>query len=251
MNTFDIYAFTLKAFKLKAITLKVLNLNAFILEAFYLQAFSLKYGIAFASLPSRVSRCIPLSLSALRRRAVKRCASLDRTAKLRRSDLKVSRNSVAYTADAGLRRFQPRFAAILRLVRPWSDSLLKMLYDLPNLTPASGTFRALTSVASPVFWASVLSRVGLVAPTLFWLLLPQGVANGSQDDEGVSSVLRRATVTGVNLLAYTQALWRLLNGCRLPYAPSWTRPTQALLLAATYAAQLVWTELQSRQGDGW
>ncbi|XP_077509084.1 uncharacterized protein LOC144120508 isoform X2 [Amblyomma americanum] len=127
---------------------------------------------------------------------------------------------------------------------PWSDSLLKMLYDLPNLTPASGTFRALTSVASPVFWASVLSRVGLVAPTLFWLLLPQ-------DDEGVSSVLRRATVTGVNLLAYTQALWRLLNGCRLPYAPSWTRPTQALLLAATYAAQLVWTELQSRQGDGW
>uniref|UniRef100_A0A023G3K0 Putative conserved membrane protein n=1 Tax=Amblyomma triste TaxID=251400 RepID=A0A023G3K0_AMBTT len=134
---------------------------------------------------------------------------------------------------------------------PWSDSLLKMLYDLPNLTPASGTFRALTSLASPLFWGSVVSRVGLVAPTLFWLLLPQCVAKGSMDDEGLSSVLKRAAVTGLNLVAYTQAVWRLLNGCRLPYAPSWTRPTQALLLVGSYTAHLAWAEVQSWREDDW
>nr|DAA34607.1 TPA_inf: hypothetical secreted peptide precursor 1148 [Amblyomma variegatum] len=64
-------------------------------------------------------------------------------------------------------------------------------------------------------------------------------------------MLRRAAVTGLNLLAYTQAVWRLLNGCRLPYAPSLTRPTQSLLLVGGYTAQLVWAEVQSRQEYDW
>ncbi|KAH6933376.1 hypothetical protein HPB50_014485 [Hyalomma asiaticum] len=69
----------------------------------------------------------------------------------------------------------------------------------------------------------------------------------SSDSDGVLALPVRAAATVVGLVAYTQALWRHLDGCRL--SPAMTRPTQAFLLTMGYTARALWE--QRGRGDDW
>ncbi|XP_075540233.1 uncharacterized protein LOC142575118 isoform X4 [Dermacentor variabilis] len=76
------------------------------------------------------------------------------------------------------------------------------------------------------------------------------LADGSGDNGGMLTLPVRAGATALGLVAYTQAVWRHLDGCRLlHYSPVMTRPTQALLLTLGYAVQALWE--QRRTHDDW
>ncbi|XP_075540231.1 uncharacterized protein LOC142575118 isoform X3 [Dermacentor variabilis] len=133
--------------------------------------------------------------------------------------------------------------------RPWSGTLLGMISGLPNMTAGamSRTLSALGSLTSPLFWIGVLVRVSLVVPALVRFCL---LGDGSGDNGGMLTLPVRAGATALGLVAYTQAVWRHLDGCRLlHYSPVMTRPTQALLLTLGYAVQALWE--QRRTHDDW
>lgn len=133
---------------------------------------------------------------------------------------------------------------------PWSGTLLGMLSALPSTTVGamSRTLSALESLGSPLFWIGVLVRVSLVVPALLRFCSLSGGA--SSDNDGVLALPVRAVATVVGLVAYTQALWRHLDGCRLLHAsPAMTRPTQAFLLTVGYTARALWE--QRGRSDDW
>ncbi|XP_037557706.1 uncharacterized protein LOC119435060 [Dermacentor silvarum] len=111
----------------------------------------------------------------------------------------------------------------------------------------SRTLSALGSLTSPVFWIGVLVRVSLVVPALLRFCL---LGDGSGDNGGMLALPVRAGATALGLVAYTQALWRHLDGCRLLHcSPIMTRPAQALLLAFGYAVRALWE--QQTNHDDW
>ncbi|XP_037512473.1 uncharacterized protein LOC119389337 [Rhipicephalus sanguineus] len=128
---------------------------------------------------------------------------------------------------------------------PWSGTLLGMLSALPSMTAGamSRTLSAMGSLTSPLFWIGVLVRVVLVVPALLRLCSLREAGS-----EGAS--LDRAAATAIGLVAYTQALWRHLDGCRLLHCtPAMTRPAQALLLTLAYTVQALWE--QHGRHDDW
>uniref|UniRef100_A0A131Z7J4 Conserved membrane protein n=1 Tax=Rhipicephalus appendiculatus TaxID=34631 RepID=A0A131Z7J4_RHIAP len=130
--------------------------------------------------------------------------------------------------------------------KAWSGTLLGMLSALPNMTAGamSRTLSAMGSLTSPLFWIGVLVRVVLVVPALLRLC---SLREAGSDNGGASLV--RAAATAIGLVAYTQALWRHLDGCRLLHcAPAMTRPAQALLFTLSYTVQALW-EQHGRQDD--
>lgn len=132
---------------------------------------------------------------------------------------------------------------------PWSGTLLGMISGLPSMTAVamSRTLSALGSLTSPVFWIGVLVRVSLVVPALLRFCL---LGDGSGDNGGMLALPVRAGATALGLVAYTQALWRHLDGCRLLHcSPIMTRPAQALLLAFGYAVRALWE--QQTNHDDW
>lgn len=123
-------------------------------------------------------------------------------------------------------------------------SLLSMLMTLPSISTGAltRTLRGLSSVTGAAFWTGVVLRVSLAVAFV------RGFLAGSRDDHNddeydrpklLSSLVPvRVVVTALALVAYSQALWRQLDGCDHMVVRS-SRSTQAVLLVVAYKVQLL------------
>ncbi|CAN8015566.1 unnamed protein product [Ixodes persulcatus] len=129
-------------------------------------------------------------------------------------------------------------------------SLLSMLMTLPSISTGAltRTLRGLSSVTGAAFWTGVVLRVSLAVAFLRGFLAGSRVTvpSRAQDDDDeydrpklLSSLVPvRVVATALALVAYSQALWRQLDGCDHMVVRS-SRSTQAVLLVVAYKAQLL------------
>ncbi|CAN7985244.1 unnamed protein product [Ixodes hexagonus] len=121
-------------------------------------------------------------------------------------------------------------------------SLLSMLMTLPTISTGAvtRTLRGLGSLTRAAFWTGVVLRVSLAVAFVRGSLAGSGNDDYEYDrPKRLPSLLPvRVVGTALALVAYSQALWRQLDGCDHAFVRS-SRSTQAVLLVLAYKAQLV------------